>query len=362
LPNLDGGKELLQIMKKCSIGGQAVLEGVMMKAPDRMAIAVRRTDGIIEVRSKKLSSIKERYPLLNLPVLRGIVNFAETMVLGIRSLMDSAELYAGDELGEDYKPSRFEEWISEKTGKKLEDVMVVTALIMAVGFAILLFVVAPAFLTGLLRRWINNNLIMSLIEGLIRLATFLAYIGAIGRIRDIKRVFEYHGAEHKTIHCYEQEEELTVENVRKYTTLHPRCGTAFLLIVMVISIFAFSLLSWDNILIRIGTKLLLLPIVAGISYELIKWAGASSSKWVGIVMYPGLMLQKLTTREPDDEQLQVAICSFKAAMGELEEQEGVVFVESDGSIADGTKDASGMRNIHAATGSGNDAGSSAEMR
>jgi len=343
------------------VGGQAVLEGVMMKAPERMAIAVRRSDGTIEIRSKEVTSIKDRYPLLKWPILRGIVNFAETMVLGVRSLMDSAELYGGEEVEEQYKPSRFEAWISEKTGKNVEDVMVAFALIMAIGFAILLFVIMPAFLTSLLHRWIGSNMVMSLVEGFIRLATFLSYIAIISRLKDIKRVFQYHGAEHKTIHCYEHEEELTVENARKYTTLHPRCGTAFLLIVMVISIFVFSLLSWNNLLVRILTKILLLPIVAGISYEIIKWAGASDSKWVGIIMYPGLILQKLTTREPDDGQLEVAIYSFKAAMGELEEQEGVVLVESNGDTADGAEDVREARNRHASIGSRDAAGSPTEM-
>ena len=349
-------------MKKSSIGGQAVLEGVMMKAPNRMAIAVRRSDGVVQIKSEEVTSIKERYPLLNWPIIRGIVSFGETMVLGVRSLMDSAELYGEAEAEEEYKPSKLETWVSEKTGKDIEDVMIASALVIAIGFAILLFVVMPAFLTSLLRRWIDSGIVMSLIEGLIRLTTFLLYIVAISQMRDIKRVFQYHGAEHKTIHCYEHEEELTIENARKYTTLHPRCGTAFLLIVMVISIVAFSLLSWNNILIRILAKILLLPIVAGISYEIIKWAGASDSKWMGIIMYPGLMLQKLTTKEPDDEQLQVAIYSFKAAMEELEEQEGVVFVESSRNTEDGARDADKLRHTDVSAGSGDAAGSSVELR
>jgi uncharacterized protein YqhQ len=310
-------------MKKCNIGGQAVLEGVMMKAPHRMAIAVRRSDGRIEVTSKDISSIKDRHSLLKLPVLRGIITFAETMVMGIKALMESAELY-GEE--EEYKPSRFESWISQKTGKKPEDIMVFFALLTALGFAVLLFMVLPALLTGFLGGIIKSGLIKSLIEGLIRLTTFIIYIVIISRMKEIKRVFEYHGAEHKVIHCYEHEEELTVENARKYTTLHPRCGTAFLLIVMVISILAFSFLEWDNIILRVAIKVLLLPFVAGVSYEIIKWAGASNSGLVNIVMYPGLMLQKLTTKEPDDEQLEVAICSFLAAIGTSKgQEEGVGF-------------------------------------
>ncbi|NLI60886.1 MAG: DUF1385 domain-containing protein [Clostridiales bacterium] len=312
-------------MRKCNIGGQAVLEGVMMKAPDRMAIAVRKSDGEIEVISKEVKSIKDKYPVLNIPVVRGIVNFGETMVMGIRSLMDSAELYGED--GEEYKPSKFESWVSDKTGKKVEDVMVYFALLLALGFAVLLFMIGPALLTSFLGRAIKSNIGKSLVEGLIRLSAFIIYILVISRMKDIQRVFQYHGAEHKVIHCYEHEEELTVENARKFTTLHPRCGTAFLLIVMVISILAFSFLEWNNIILRILIKLLLLPLVAGVSYEIIKWAGASESKWVNIIMYPGLMLQKLTTKEPDDEQLEVAITSFFAAMGTIKEQEEAVDLE-----------------------------------
>lgn len=312
-------------MKKSKIGGQAVLEGVMMKAPNKIAIAVRRSNGEIEIESKEISSVKDKYPILKLPVLRGIVTFGETMVLGIKSLMASAQLYGEEE--EEYKPSKVESWVSQKTGINIDDVMVFFALITAIGFAILLFMIAPALLTKFVSRAVDSNLIKSLIEGVIRLTAFIIYILLISRMKDIKRVFQYHGAEHKTIHCYEHGEELTVENARKFTTLHPRCGTAFLLIVMIISIVAFSFLEWNNIIVRIVTKLLLLPFIAGISYEIIKWAGASESKWVNVVMYPGLMLQKLTTKEPDDEQLEVAICAFLAAMDTIEDREEVVDFE-----------------------------------
>ena len=312
-------------MKKSKIGGQAVLEGVMMKAPNKIAIAVRRSNGEIEIESKEISSVKDKYPILKLPVLRGIVTFGETMVLGIKSLMASAQLYGEEE--EEYKPSKVESWISQKTGINIDDVMVFFALITAIGFAILLFMIAPALLTKFVSRAVDSNLIKSLIEGVIRLTAFIIYILLISRMKDIKRVFQYHGAEHKTIHCYEHGQELTVENARKFTTLHPRCGTAFLLTVMIISIVAFSFLEWNNIIVRIVTKLLLLPFIAGISYEIIKWAGASESKWVNVVMYPGLMLQKLTTKEPDDEQLEVAICAFLAAMDTIEDREEVVDFE-----------------------------------
>lgn len=299
-------------MKKCNIGGQAVLEGVMMKAPDRVAIAVRRADGEIEVVKQSSKPLKDRHKILGVPIIRGMVAFFETMVIGIKTLMLSAELYGDEEL-DDYKPSKFESFLSEKMGKDIEDVMIGTALVLALLFAVLLFVVIPTTVTSFLGRSIESDVVMNLIEGVIRLAIFIIYIVLISGIEDIRRVFEYHGAEHKTIHCYEHGEELTVQNARKYTTLHPRCGTAFLLIVMVISIVVFSFLGWQGIFMRILTRMLLLPFISGISYEVIRWAGRSESNLVNIIMYPGLMLQKLTTKEPDDEQLEVAIRAFLAA-------------------------------------------------
>ncbi|MBM7582424.1 uncharacterized protein YqhQ [Caldicoprobacter guelmensis] len=302
-------------MRKCDIGGQAVLEGVMMRAPSRVAVAVRRYDGEIVVHSQQLSSLKDRHPIFKLPIIRGIVTFVETLVVGIKSLMASAEMYGDPSAMEDYRPSRFEKFVAEKTGKKVEDVMSWFALLLAVGLAIVLFVVVPAMLTGLLKGWVNSRVALGLIEGLMRLIIFIGYIVLVARIKDIHRVFQYHGAEHKTIHCYEHGEELSIENVRKYSTLHPRCGTAFLLVVMVVGIVAFSALSWDNVMVRILIKILLLPLVAGVSYEIIKWAGRTSWPGVRLVMFPGLMLQKLTTREPDDAQLEVAIRAFVEAAG-----------------------------------------------
>ncbi len=300
-------------MKKCNVGGQAVLEGVMMKAPDCIAIAVRRGDGTIEVVKEKSTSIKDRHKILGLPVIRGMITFFETMVIGIKTLMTSAELYGDEEELEEYQPSKFENFLSDKTGKDVEDVMIGTALVFALLFAILLFVIIPTTVASFLRQRIESDVLMNVVEGLIRLAVFIIYIISISKIEDIRRVFEYHGAEHKTIHCYEHEEELTVENARKYTTLHPRCGTAFLLIVMVVSIVVFSFLGWQGIWMRILTRMLLLPVISGIAYEIIKWAGKSDSKFMEIIMFPGLMLQKLTTKEPDDEQLEVAIEAFLAA-------------------------------------------------
>lgn len=300
-------------MKKSMIGGQAVLEGVMMKAPEAMAIAVRREDGTIDITTTQLTPTRTKYPILKLPVLRGIIAFGESMVLGVKSLMISAEMYGADQ-AEQYKPSKFDAFIARKTGRSLEDVAIFFALVVAIIFAVGMFIVLPALVAGLLRTRISSHVLVNVLEGLVRLAIFLIYIASISRMKDIKRVFEYHGAEHKTIHCYEHDEELTVENARKYPTLHPRCGTAFLLIVMIISIFIFSFLGWQNIFVRMASRLLLLPLVAGLSYEVIRLAGKSDAPLVKAVIYPGLLLQKLTTREPDDKQLEVAICAFKAAM------------------------------------------------
>lgn len=307
-------------MKKCTVGGQAVLEGVMMKAPDAMAIAVRCEDGTIDVKRKALNPASNRHPILKLPIIRGIISFGEAMVQGIRSLMDSVEIY-GDQDSDDFKPSKFETFIAKKLGKNVDDVIIFFAILLAMVFSVGLFILLPALIASLFRRWIENHIVVNILEGLVRIMIFLAYIIAVSQIKDIKRVFEYHGAEHKTIHCYEHEEDLTVENARKYTTLHPRCGTAFLLIVMVISIMVFSFLRWENILIRVITRLLLLPVIAGLSYEVTRLAGRSDSAIVRAIIYPGLLLQKLTTREPDDDQLEVAIRAFNAAMGIYEEEE-----------------------------------------
>lgn len=314
-------------MKKTTIGGQAVMEGVMMKAPDTMAIAVRRSDGTIEVTKKALTTIKDRYPILKIPVLRGIITFGETMVLGVKSLMTSAELFGEED--EEYKPSKMEEWLAKKLGKNVEDVFIYTAVILAVVFSLGLFILLPAALSSLIRPYINSNILINLAEGVVRLGIFLIYLTLVSRMKDIRRVFEYHGAEHKTIHCYEHDEELTVENARKFTTLHPRCGTAFLLIVMVISIIIFSFMGWQNIFIRVLGRIVLLPLVAGLAYEVTKFAGKSDARIITIIMYPGMMLQKLTTREPDDSQLEVAIRAFQAAAGDiLVKEEGEEFIES----------------------------------
>ncbi len=295
-------------MKKTTTGGQAVIEGVMMKNSKRMAIAVRRPDDQIEIMRENIVPISKRYKFFSIPIFRGMAAFVEALTTGIKSLTASAEMY-GEEI-EQEQPSKFEKFLAEKTGKDIDDIVMVVSVVIALFLSVFLFIIIPTFAANFLKDKVGSEVLLNLVEGVLRIAIFLIYVFSISRLKDIQRVFEYHGAEHKVIHCYEHEKELTVENARQFTTLHPRCGTNFLLIVMVISILLFSLLGWKDIFYRIITRILLMPIVAGLSYEVIRWAGKSDSKFVKALVYPGLMLQKLTTREPDDKQLEVAIEAF----------------------------------------------------
>ncbi len=303
-----------------SIGGQAVLEGVMMRGPKQIATAVRKSDGEIVIDKKPVTSITQRFKFLKFPVIRGVVNFIESMVVGVKCLMFSADLY--DVEGEEaYEPSKFEKWLDDKFGDKIKDIAIYAAVAIALVMGIGLFMLLPTVIVGFLKPLIPGTVLLNLAEGVVRMSIFLIYLALVSRMSDIQRVFEYHGAEHKTIAAYEHGEELTAENARKYTRLHPRCGTSFLLIVMVISIIFFSFLRWDNVFERIIFRLLLLPVVAGVSYEIIKFAGRSKNKCVALLTKPGLWLQKLTTREPDDLQLEVAIAALKAVMPENKEED-----------------------------------------
>lgn len=293
---------------KTSIGGQAVIEGVMMRGPKEIAVAVRKSDGEIVVDKQPVASVIQKYKFLKLPIIRGVVSFIESMVVGIKTLMFSAELYDTEEDDPTYKPSKFDLWLEKVFGNK--DVLVYTSLVISMVLAMGLFVLLPALITKYSTFFISNNVVKSLIEGVVRMGIFILYIFLVSRTKEMQRVFQYHGAEHKSIACYEHGEELTVENVRKYTRFHPRCGTSFLIEVMIISVIVFSFLSWDNIFVRILTKLALMPVVAGLAYEVIKLAGRYDNKIMGIVNKPGLWLQRLTTREPDDSQLEVAIRSL----------------------------------------------------
>jgi len=287
-------------IKPKAVGGQAVIEGVMMKGAEDIAIAVRKPDGEIVVKKEKLKSNRKK--ISKIPIIRGIFTFVDSLVLGVNALLYSSEFVDVEE-EEKKKPSKLDEF--------LEKNIIWISVVISVVFSVVLFILLPTVLVGVLKAYTGNTLILNGIEGVVRIAIFLGYILAISGMKDIRRVFEYHGAEHKSIFCYEHGEELTVENVKKYGRLHPRCGTSFLFIVMIVSILLFSLFRWSGLLMRLVIRILLIPIVAGISYEIIKWAGKSESKLSCIVSAPGMWLQKLTTREPDDKQIEVAVEALK---------------------------------------------------
>lgn len=298
---------------KTSIGGQAVMEGVMMRGPKEIATAVRKSDGEIIIDKKKVSTVFTKYKFLKIPILRGVISFFESMITGVKCLMFSAEQVDLED-GEDYKPSKFEQWLDDKFGDKIKDIVIYFSVCVSLLFSIGLFILLPTVLVGWTKKFITSVPLLSLCEGGVRIVIFLAYLFLVSRMKDIQRVFEYHGAEHKTIAAYEHGEELTPENARKYSRLHPRCGTSFLLIVMIISIIFFSFLKWETVWQRMLYRILLLPVVAGVSYEIIKFAGRSDSKLVKWLTSPGLALQLLTTREPDDSQLEVAIAALKSVL------------------------------------------------
>ncbi len=306
-------------MRKTLIGGQAVIEGVMMRGRTNVAIAVRNKDGI-SIDRKGITAFSDRHPVFKLPFLRGMVSLIESLVMGINAITYSADV-AGEDIEEE--PTAFDRFLEKRLGEKLDNFVMGFSLVISLGLAVLLFFILPTWTANLAKEFTQSGFLLNLIEGVIRVTVFLLYLVAISNMQDIRRVFEYHGAEHKTIHCYEHEEELTPENARKYSTLHPRCGTNFMFLVMVVSILLFSLFSWPNLLTRVVLRIVLLPVVAGISYELIRWAGRSNSALARIVAYPGMMLQKLTTREPDDSQLAVAIASLEAIL-EIEGDDDII--------------------------------------
>lgn len=282
--------------KKPNVGGQAVIEGVMMRGKTHVAVAVRQPDGEISVDVRPVNSISDRYPILKKPFLRGVVSLVESLVMGMKALAYSAQV-SGDE------------------DEKLDSKEMALNIAVSAGLAILLFIVIPTWSMRFLTGITQDHMALNLAEGVLRMAIFLAYIAAISSMNDIQRVFQYHGAEHKTIYTYEAGLPLKVENVRPFSTLHPRCGTNFLMIVMLISMFIFTFLGWPSLWERIASRIILMPVIAGVSYELIRYAGAhTDNPLVRIAITPGLLLQKLTTRQPDDSQIEVAIASLKAVV------------------------------------------------
>jgi uncharacterized protein YqhQ len=309
------------------VGGQAVIEGVMMRGPRDTALAVRKPDGTINLDVWQTSSVHDRFPILGIPIVRGVVNFIEMLVFGYKTLMKSAEIAGFDEEKTDSASKGSAAPIEGSSGDMSQTVEneggignmamgALSALSMFLGFAIaiLLFVVAPTFLVGKTNQFVHWGAFETLVEGVIKIVIFVGYLALISRMKDIQRLYQYHGAEHKTIYCYEHGDELTPENARKYTRFHPRCGTSFLLIVLIVNIIVFSFVTWKILWLRILLTLVLMPVVVGISYEIIKFAGRHDNSVMRFVLAPGLWLQRLTTREPDDSQLEVAIMSIKAVI------------------------------------------------
>ena len=297
----------LKEVKKTSIGGQALIEGIMMKGPSKIATAVRKPDGEIVIKESNIKQIF-KHKFFKLPLVRGSFVLIDSLVNGVKELMYSAEFY-----GEDYEEDALDRLLKKVFKDKADTAIIYTSVIIALVFSVVIFILGPTILTNLLKNIIKNSFLLNLMEGIVRVSLFVAYVYLVSKLEDIKRVFMYHGAEHKTIYCYEYGEELTVENVRKYSTLHPRCGTSFLINVLLISIIVFSFFGWPNPLLRLVIRLAMLPVIAGLSYELNRYVGRSSSDniFTKIIAYPGFLIQKITTKEPDDSMMEVAIAAMK---------------------------------------------------
>ena len=305
-------------MRYSGIGGQAVMEGVMMKNQDKYAVAVRKPDKEIEIMVSEYTGIMKNKKIKNMPIFRGIFNFIDSLMLGMQTLTFSASFFEEEEevkakKTEARKHMSAEELAEqEKRDKKKEDALMGGTVAFSILLAVGIFMVLPYFISSFFQKYIESRILLGLLEGVIRLTIFVSYVGLISLMEDIKRVYMYHGAEHKCINCIEQGMDLTVENVRKSSRLHKRCGTSFLLIVMLISILFFMMIRVDSALLKVGLRLLLIPVIAGVSYEFIRLAGRSDNAFVNLLSKPGLWLQKITTREPEDDMIEVAIQSVEA--------------------------------------------------
>ncbi len=316
---------------KTSIGGQALIEGIMMRGPEKDAVAVR-TNGEIQIEIKP-RKIRPKGSFATWPLIRGVVNFFDSQVTGVKALMRSADLSPEGSMEEE--PSKFDRWLEKKLGNEgFQKAVIGMAVFMGLGLSVLLFFLLPMVISSFFDRWIESTLLLNLLEGLVRIIIFMAYMLGVSRMNEMKRVFSYHGAEHKTIRCYEAGLPLTVENVRKQTRLHPRCGTSFLLVVMVISILIFSVASTMLLsavpaleamrgsflykILMICFKLLLLPLVVAITYEINRWVGRHDNWFTRILAAPGMAMQRFTTNEPDDSMIEVGIAAVQAVLPEEE--------------------------------------------
>jgi len=307
---------------KLSIGGQALIEGIMMQGPEGAAISVRCPDGTIDTEAIEVKHIKDKIKFLGWPMIRGIVNYVESMVFGYKCLMISAEKSGLEDIDTtDENSSKLDKWLSEHLNKKVMGVITGFASIIGVLLAFLLFFYLPTAAVNFLNKLTDGVLTnyRALFEGIIRMSIFVLYIALVSLMKDIRRTFMYHGAEHKTIFCYENDLELTVENVKKQSRFHPRCGTSFIFVIIIISVIISSVISvttslHSNNILWMGVKLLILPVVTGLSYEFIKYAGRHNNFFVKILAAPGLWMQRLTTKEPDEKMIEVAIEAFKAVL------------------------------------------------
>ena len=297
-------------MKSSGIGGQAVMEGIMMRNGSEYSVAVRKENGEIEVKKETYKGVGSKCKLFRLPFIRGIFSFVDSLVLGMKSLNYSAILFMED--GEEEEPGRFEKWLQKKFGDKAEKVIMDLTMVISIILAMGIFMVFPTWVSTLMKPLLGNGIWMALFEGVLRIAIFIAYVGLISLMPDIKRTYMYHGAEHKCINCIEHGLPLTVENVMKSSKEHKRCGTSFLLIVMVISILFFLVIRPETLWLRLVSRILLIPVIAGVSFEFLRLAGNSDNPVVNLLSKPGLMLQGLTTKEPDEKMAEVAICAVEA--------------------------------------------------
>ncbi len=299
---------------RTSIGGQALMEGILMRGPDKQAIVCRTENGIVE-KVEPLNLPKDKYPILGWPFVRGIVTFADSMVKGMRALTYSASLLPEEE---QEQPSKFDLWLEKKLGsEKAEKYVIGIAAVLGVLLAVALFILLPTLIAGFIPGIEGHYTLRSLIEGVIKIVIFLVYLGLVAHMKEIKRLFSYHGAEHKTIFCYEKGLPLTVENVRPQSRFHPRCGTSFLLVVIILGLFVGLLIQVDNTLLRIALRILLLPVLVAVAYEINRWAGRHDANIISrIVTWPGKQLQRLTTNEPDDGMIECAIRAMELVIPE----------------------------------------------
>ena len=294
-----------------SIGGQAIMEGIMMRGPKKTAIAIRLPNGKIHMKTQPTPKLSKWGKI---PFVRGVVNFISSLVYGTQILMYSADILE-ENYPEEYEKDKFDIWVEEKVGKeKAWKILLVVSVALAIVLSVGLFMLLPTLVVGWFEAFTENVIVLNLIEGVVRIVIFLLYIVLISKMKDIKTVFQYHGAEHKTIHCFENGKELIPENAQKFYRLHPRCGTSFLMFVMIVAIICHVFMGWPNPVMRVVLRILVLPVIAGVSYELLKWAGSSNNVIVEFLSLPGIYLQKLTTAEPDEKQLEVAIAAVKAVI------------------------------------------------